>query len=180
MVLYQKSRNTHEKTLQSLNTTSKGKEQQGTDFEQKTIPGEAIIVFGQDQDRFKGGYDDTQAFSGWIADFGISEKLLSAEEVKNISTCKALFGGDILTTGNVDNATAGWEVGKVDILDQEDIGEFCEVEKTVGLATIQGGMDYGEVNDTCSVMGGRLLTLTKALEMAGEVVETLWDNFGVN
>lgn len=152
----------------------------GPKYEQKTIPGEAIIVFGQDQDEFKGGYDHQQAFSGWIADFGISERVLNIDEIKNISACKALFGGDIFSTENIENGTNGWEISKIKIIDQDDIGHFCEEDHTLDIATMQGGLEFQEANGTCSVMGGRLLTVDVAGNMAEMVADTLWEHFEVH
>lgn len=161
-----------------------GKEHTDENFEHKPISGESIIVFGQDQDGYKGGFDPQQMFSGEIAAFEITEKILGQEEMADLATCKsALIGGEVVfTTENIEDPD--WELSKVNITDQEDVNFFCQHDSLDNIAAIEGDKDFDEVNETCSVMGGRIPSLMDfskdGHEGPSEIIDKLLKLFQVN
>lgn len=147
-------------------------------FERQAIPGEAVLGLGQEQDSFKGAYDVNQAFSGWIANFGLSEKVLTYEQIERITACKEVFRGDLVTTEDIHNGD--WELGSFGITDQTDIEVFCKKESGINeVAAMKGGKATEEANETCTVMGGRLPTAREALDEYETVSAALWGLFEV-
>jgi len=61
----------------------------------KTLIGKGVIVIGQDQDSYKGGYDPDQTFQGKLTKMNMWNKVLSADEIKamqNSSVCASENG----------------------------------------------------------------------------------------
>lgn len=120
------------------------------------VTGESIVVFGQDQDEYKGGFDTHQMFSGEIAGFEITERILDDKEISDLAACNSsLISGEVVfTTEDIENSD--WELGRVRIYHKENTTEFCDYHDLRNVAVVGGNREFGEVNETCTVMGGRI------------------------
>ena len=54
----------------------------------KRIPKDGTLLLGQEPDAYLGGYDETQAFSGFITEVGLWNRALTGNEIHILSNCR--------------------------------------------------------------------------------------------
>ncbi|XP_070575057.1 uncharacterized protein [Ptychodera flava] len=102
----------------------------GSDLEAGHIIGAGgVLILGQDQDETRGGYDEEQAFIGCITGFNMWSRVLSAQEITQV-TSDCSIGGDVFT----------WDVMALDFVPNmnafiRSATEFSPTVRSLELAT---------------------------------------------
>ncbi|XP_037789280.1 C-reactive protein 3.3-like [Penaeus monodon] len=73
---------------------------------QVVLPKNGTLVIGQDQDTEGSGFDATQSFCGEFTGLEIFDRMLDEFDLKDLSSCESVLGGNILTWDE-----AVWDVG---------------------------------------------------------------------
>ena len=112
---------------------------------------QSAFVIGEEQDKIRGGYQQTQAFTGDIAELNIWNYTLSANEIHDLSNCKTLFKGNVRS----------WEIANLLIYEAKVVKEFdwklfCETEKRLVIFPTRLPLHVAE--DLCEIHGGKIVT----------------------
>ena len=110
---------------------------------------EASLIFGQEPDIIRGGFDKKQAYLGELAELNIWNYTLPDADIFDMASCNRLFRGNIVA----------WErsnltLHNVMIADEEDHSTFCIVPRKYFI--IPEKTRFPESKQTCEVHGGTL------------------------
>ena len=110
---------------------------------------EASLIFGQEPDIIRGGFDKKQAYLGDLSELNIWNYTLPDADIFDMASCNRLLRGNIVA----------WErsnliLHNVMIADQEDHSTFCIISPKYFI--IPERTRFPESKQTCEVHGGTL------------------------
>ncbi|XP_063063811.1 serum amyloid P-component-like [Engraulis encrasicolus] len=76
----------------------------------KTIIGSPVIMLGQDQDRYGGGFTKYDAFYGHVTDVHMWDNVLSPEEIRQYMRCVVPRPGNVVDWNKLDYAKHGYVI----------------------------------------------------------------------
>ena len=107
------------------------------------------LIFGQEQDRIRGGFERGQAYIGHLSEFNIWNKTLSENDILSMASCQTQIKGNVVAWKKSD--LIGHNVIVKDI---EDISYLCN--KSPKYVMFPHQMKYSEGETTCKIHGGNL------------------------
>lgn len=124
---------------------------------------DAALIFGQEPDLLRGGYDKYQAFFGDLTELNVWDYTLDDIKIEKMANCKDL------TKGNV----VAWEktnlkAHNVIVTDIEDARSLCSVRHR--LAIFPQKVIYDQAIEVCAIHGGKL-ALPRSDEENAEIVQ---------
>ena len=122
----------------------------------------AALIFGQEPDTLRGGYNKFQAFIGDLTGFNIWSYILNDTDIKDMSTCQTWGKGNMVS----------WEKGDI----QRHNVSFKSLLSTKSLCTLEKKyfiipkkVLYSNAHDQCVVHGGKLV-VPRSEEESGEIL----------
>ena len=110
---------------------------------------DSSLIFGQEPDIIRGGFDPFQAFMGDLAEFNLWKSILSEIEIRDIANCNYSNRGDVIA----------WKKGKIVLhkvffqnIDNENL--FCKMEKRFFIFPKR--QNFVEAKRTCRIHGASL------------------------
>ena len=110
---------------------------------------EYALIFGQEQDIIRGGFEEAEAFLGRLSEFNIWNFTLSTTDILRMATCQKNIKGNIVSWEKSDLSTHG-----VILNDIKDISEFCSnIPRYVIFPSL---MRFSQGLTLCNIHGGDL------------------------
>ena len=107
------------------------------------------LIFGQEPDEMRGGFQKDEAYLGYLSEFNIWSHILSAKDILDMASCQRQKKGNIVA----------WEITgllrhNVSVEDIEDISYFCN--NSPKYVIFPEKMSFSEGETTCKLHGGNL------------------------
>ncbi|KAK7026755.1 hypothetical protein SK128_003071, partial [Halocaridina rubra] len=118
----------------------------------------STIALGQDQDSLAGNFDASQSFSGAISDVNMWPRLLTDEEMPNITNCNERIAGDLI---NWDADT--WSIGEDSSEVNMTLHETCDISP-LPYFMFPDKLKFTDAAGLCKAFGGELTTPKTAEE----------------
>ena len=111
---------------------------------------DSALLFGQEPDTIRGGFEKQQAYLGHLSEFNIWSRALRDSDILNMALCKINMKGN----------TVAWEISglvrhNVTIKDEIAISYFCENSPTKYMIYSEK-MRFSEAENLCKVHNGDL------------------------
>ena len=112
---------------------------------------QSAFIIGQEQDKLRGGYQRTQAFTGYIAEVNVWDYRLDENKIQDLAKCKKLWQGNI----------RAWKLQKLVINEAKVVkgvnsNVLCEPERK--LIIFPKRLPLLVAKDTCEIHGGKVVT----------------------
>ena len=113
----------------------------------------ASLIFGQEPDSFRGGFDRSQSFIGHLSEFNVWNYTLSETKIHSIATCGDIEKGNIVSW-NLNNLITGGKIGihNVPITKFWDATSFCNINYK--FVIFPERVKYSKAKETCTTHGG--------------------------
>ena len=111
---------------------------------------DSALIFGQEPDNIRGGFESFQAFIGDLAEFNIWNHTLSDEKIMDIAKCQYWGKGNIVAWRK-----AGIKVHGVAMKDIKDANSLCYM--TQNIVIFPRKVIYPEAVKICAAYGGKLV-----------------------
>ena len=113
----------------------------------------ASLIFGQEPDLFRGGFDRSQSFIGHLSEFNVWNYTLSEPKIHSIATCGDIEKGNIVSW-NLNNLITGGKIGihNVPITKFWDATSFCNIDYK--FVIFPERVKYSKAKETCTTHGG--------------------------
>jgi len=113
--------------------------------------GKGIMILGQEQDTFGGGFDPRESFSGQIAQFNMFTRELGASEIKSMFTCNGDPKGDL-----IEWTQSKWaKEGEADFSPIR-VTEFCAKPFSNDMVIIPEAVTFADATNICESISGEL------------------------
>ena len=110
---------------------------------------DASLLFGQEPDSMRGGYDKTQTFFGDLAEFNLWSYILDDNQINNMGHCKDWTQGNMVAWKKVN-----WETNNVVLNYIEDARSICS--ELHNLVIFPQKVAYSQAVEICALHGGEM------------------------
>jgi hypothetical protein len=107
------------------------------------------LIFGQEPDKIKGGFDPFQAFIGDLAELNIWNYVLNGTEILNMGKCNIRRKGNVVAWKK-QNIT----IHNVEIKDLEDASALCSTKRN--FVIFPDLVRFSQAKETCKIHGGHV------------------------
>ena len=107
------------------------------------------LIFGQEPDTFRGGYDNKQAYLGSVAEFNIWNYTLTDSEISDMGRCKGLPQGNVVSWNE-----SSWIQNAISKKYIVEVSDFCSEKSKYFIFPEK--VRYPEARKLCEIHGGSL------------------------
>ena len=107
------------------------------------------LIFGQEPDSFRGGFDRTQCYVGELAEFNIWNYALKGQDISNMASCSSIPKGNVVSWDET-----SWVYHDAPINREVEIADFCS--QTIQYIIFPEKVRFPEARKTCEIHGGSL------------------------
>ena len=111
------------------------------------------LVIGQEQDKFRGGFNRLETISGVIVDMFLSDKILDQAFINDYLNCKVLYPKEYLVS--FEDIRSDFDIFEdTEIIDKKT-NEIC-LEKEMNLIFLPDSVSFSTAEEFCHAMNGTL------------------------
>ena len=107
------------------------------------------LIFGQEPDNFRGGFDKAQSYIGELAEFNIWNYGLNGQDISNMASCRSVPKGNIVSWDE-----SNWVYHNVPINSEVETADFCS--QNIKYIIFPEKVRYPEARKICEIHGGSL------------------------
>ena len=124
---------------------------------------DSALIFGQESDELRGGFEKGEAYIGHLSEFNIWNHTLNEEDIFDMASCRTLPKGNIVP----------WEKSgllnrNVVVEDIIDVSYFCNERKSY--VVFPEKMLFSEANTICEIHGG-VIAIPKSDQESKEILD---------
>ena len=126
------------------------------------------LIFGQEPDSFRGGFDKDQSYIGSLSEFNVWNYTLKDSIISEIAHCKKLLQGNIVSWKESD-----WILNSVSKTNSVEVSDFCIRKPEYFIFPEK--VRYPEARKICEVHGGSL-ALPRSEDESKDILDVVFEH----